>query len=108
MKAIGIDIGIKNICGILIDAKTGAVEKNITFSNNSFAHFQSHFRKTQEVVKIVDIVDKILECLPLDGVSAIGITGQMHGIVYLDKKGNLASSLYTWQDNSGDNRFFQP
>lgn len=102
MKAIGIDIGIKNICGILIDAKTGAVEKNITFSNNSFAHFQSHFRKTQEVVKIVDIVDKILECLPLDGVSAIGITGQMHGIVYLDKKGNLASSLYTWQDNSGD------
>ena len=64
MKAIGIDIGITNICGILIDAETGAVEKSITYSNDAFIHFQHSFQKTQEVRKIVNIVDKIADAYP--------------------------------------------
>jgi sedoheptulokinase len=35
-------------------------------------------------------------------VSAIGITGQMHGILYLDERGNPVSPLYTWQDRRGE------
>ena len=102
MKAIGIDIGIKNICGILINAKTGALEKSVTFNNDSFIHYQHSFQKVQEIRKIVNIVDKILESIPLEDVSAIGLTGQMHGMLYVDKNGNAASSLFTYQDGRGD------
>ena len=35
-------------------------------------------------------------------VACIGVTGQMHGIVYLDKNGDPVSPLYTWQDARGD------
>lgn len=31
----------------------------------------------------------------------IGLTGQMHGIVYIDQTGTCVSPLYTWQDGRG-------
>lgn len=33
--------------------------------------------------------------------AGIGITGQMHGILYTDGKGQAVSPLYTWQDQRG-------
>ena len=42
------------------------------------------------------VLEELLQQYP--SVSCIGITGQMHGIVYLDGKGSLLSPLYTWQD----------
>ena len=36
MKAIGIDIGTTSVCGILIDAATGCVEKSVTKNSNAF------------------------------------------------------------------------
>lgn len=35
------------------------------------------------------------------GAAGIGVTGQMHGIVYTDRSGNAVSPLYTWQDRKG-------
>lgn len=35
---------------------------------------------------------------------SIGIDGQMHGILYVDRKGDAVSPLYTWQDGRGDER----
>lgn len=32
----------------------------------------------------------------------IGLTGQMHGILYIDEDGNCVSPLYTWQDGRGN------
>lgn len=102
MKAIGIDIGTTNICGIVINAETGAVEQSITYANDSFVHQNHPYERIQSVKKIVSIVEKILEVLPLKDVCAIGLTGQMHGIVYVDKNGNAVSPLYTWQDGRGN------
>ena len=34
--------------------------------------------------------------------SGIGFTGQMHGILYVNAKGQAVSPLYTWQDSRGD------
>ena len=34
-------------------------------------------------------------------IHSIGVTGQMHGILYVDADGNAVSSLYTWQDARG-------
>ena len=35
------------------------------------------------------------------GICSIGVTGQMHGIVCLDKNGGPVSPLYTWQNGFG-------
>lgn len=34
-------------------------------------------------------------------VERIGITGQMHGVLYVDGAGQPVSPLYTWQDGRG-------
>jgi sedoheptulokinase len=34
-------------------------------------------------------------------IEKIGVTGQMHGILYVDKYGDAVGPLYTWQDESG-------
>jgi sedoheptulokinase len=41
----------------------------------------------------------LLQHKPIKG---IGITGQMHGILYLNANGNAISPLYTWQDGRGE------
>ena len=104
MKAIGIDIGTTSVCGVLIDAATGGVEKSVTKNSNAFIEGCAEWEKIQSVDKIMTAATEILESLIVEGGDAgvIGITGQMHGIVYTDKDGNAVSPLYTWQDGRGN------
>ncbi len=44
------------------------------------------------VERAVNLLDYFLEKYP--HVERIGLTGQMHGIVYVDKEGNCVSSVY--------------
>ena len=46
------------------------------------------------------LLDQLLERYPQT--ASIGLTGQMHGIVYLDREGRCISPLYTWQDGRGN------
>lgn len=104
MKAIGIDLGTTSVCGVLIDTLTGCVEKSVTKNSNAFIKGCAEWEKIQSVDKIVTVATDILGSLMNENgdVSVIGITGQMHGIVYTDKDGNSASPLYTWQDGRGN------
>ena len=104
MKAIGIDIGTTSVCGVLIDAVTGCVEKSVAKNNNAFIKGCAKWEKIQSVDKIVTVATDILESLIAVGseVGVIGVTGQMHGIVYADKDGSAVSPLYTWQDGRGN------
>jgi len=104
MIGIGIDIGTTTICGVLFDNETDMVIKAVTYSNDSFIYYPETWKKRQNPVRILEIVYKILDELleqePV--VSAIGLTGQMHGILYVDRDGNAVSNLYTWQDGCGE------
>ncbi len=102
MKAIGLDVGTTGISGILLDADNGKVLKSITKNSNSFIIAPNEFEKIQDVDKIIATVKSILSYLLEDGVCAIGVTGQMHGIVYFDENGKAVSPLYIWQDKRGD------
>jgi sedoheptulokinase len=102
MKAIGIDIGTTGIGGILLDAENGRVLKSVTKNSNSFILTDNAFEKIQSVDKIIGIATEILDGLVSNEVVAIGVTGQMHGILYYDKDGNAVSPLFTWQDERGD------
>ena len=102
MKAIGIDIGTTGISGVLLDGESGALLRAITKNSNAFIEGGAPYERIQSVDKIFSVADGILEELLEDGVGVIGVTGQMHGIVYLDENGLPVSPLYTWQDGRGD------
>lgn len=116
MKAIGIDIGTTTVCGVVIDGKNGEVLFSRTLPNDSgeikapqdsiarqMARAEA-FEKTQHPERIWECVGKILEEMAKEHpqVDSIGLTGQMHGILYVNQNGEAVSPLYTWQDESGN------
>ena len=102
MKLIGLDIGTTSICGVRMNVQNGMLEDSVTVNDNVWLKEKSVFEKIQNPEKIYSIVNQIMERLLTGDVVAIGVTGQMHGILYIDKNGDVISPLYTWQDGRGN------
>lgn len=107
MKAIGIDIGTTSICGVLIDADDGTVLRSVTKPNGMFVEPKAEFEKIQDAERILSVARGITDELSelARDTAVIGITGQMHGIVYFDAEGKPCGNLYTWQDGRGNEPF---
>ena len=101
MKAIGIDIGTTSICAVLLNLESGEVERSVTKNSDAFIESENPWEKIQSVEKIITLASEITDSFITDDVSVIGVTGQMHGIVYTDKNGCAVSPFYTWQDERG-------
>lgn len=103
MKLIGIDIGTTTISGVVLDAEAGTVDASSTVENGSFIETKHAWERIQDVSVIIAGAAKLLDELLAQhsNVSAIGLTGQMHGILYTDSEGRCISPLYTWQDGRG-------
>ena len=106
MKTIGIDIGTTTISGVVTENKNAEKSRTLeakTIENGSFIATANEWEKIQDAEQIVSkahgLLDYFLDKYP--DVQKIGLTGQMHGIVYIDKDGKCASPLYTWQDARG-------
>ena len=93
--AIGLDIGTTTICGVLTDICTGEMIKKITLANDTFIEGKEDFEKLQDAAKIEEKCLGIIEELSngADDLACIGVTGQMHGIVYVDREGNGVSPV---------------
>jgi sedoheptulokinase len=102
MKAIGIDIGTTSICFVTIDINNGNIIKSKTINSNAFINSNKKYERIQSVNKIIKIIDDEITDFIDREVEVIGVTGQMHGILYVDKEGKAVSDLYTWQDKRGD------
>lgn len=98
MKIIGLDIGTTSICGVCVNAENGEILKAVTKANNSFVKSDKSYEKIQNPDEIMETVYSVMEELDVSDASAIGFSGQMHGIVYIDSNGKAVSPLYTWQD----------
>lgn len=100
MKTLGIDIGTTTISSVVYDMDIGRCLHVGTTENNSFIYTGQEWEKLQDVSVIIEksvrVVEKCLLRWP--DIKAIGLTGQMHGILYLDREGTCISPLYTWQD----------
>ena len=96
MKILGLDIGTTGIGAVLFETETRRVIKTANRPNNSFISSALPFEKTQDSRLILDTVNGIIS--EFADYEAIGISGQMHGILYTDSQGNAVSPLYTWQD----------
>ena len=102
MQAIGIDIGTTAICGVVTDTETGNPLRSVTKNSEAFLNSPHDWEKIQSVEKIITLATEILDGLISEQTEVIGVTGQMHGIVYTDKNGKSVSPLYTWQDGRGN------
>ena len=104
LHALGIDIGTTSLSLVLVDEATGIVLDSLTVDHGAFVDDGCPAGRTQDPERIL--------ALTLDGVGAliarhgqpscIGLTGQMHGMLYVDARGEAVGTLYTWQDGRGD------
>ncbi len=102
MKVLGLDIGTTTVSAVVVE--NGEVLKSLTRANTSFIEDTTPWEKIQDPECIRKIafgsVDELFTQYP--DIERIGITGQMHGIVYLNASGRSVSPLYIWQDGRGD------
>lgn len=102
MKTIGLDIGTTTVSAAAYDSELGVVDA-AAVKNNSFLSGES-FERIQDPAVIystaLSLLRDILSRHP--DAAAIGMTGQMHGMLYLNAEGVPVSPLYTWQDCRGD------
>lgn len=102
MKAIGIDLGTTSICAVVINTDSGKVLRSETVNSNAFITTPDEWEKVQNVSLIINKAVSMVDSFIDEETVVIGITGQMHGIVYYDKDGKAVSNLYTWQDGRGN------
>ena len=101
MRALGIDIGTTSIC--MAGYEEGA--EGLPFvTNRQNTFLDGTFEQDPEA-----IIDKVMDMLAeaeqkgfgASRIDAVGISSQMHGIVYIDGEGRAVSPLYTWKDEKG-------
>ena len=102
MNFLGIDIGTSSICGIVYNTVSKDIV-SIAKSNNTDMLSCNVWEKVQDANAIVDIVLDLIQELRIQypDIKGIGLSGQMHGILYVNAEGEAVSPLYTWQDMRG-------
>lgn len=101
---LGMDIGTTTISAVVIDGCDGALVASRTVKSEADIPASNVWEKLQDAhlieAKVRELLNELIWAYP--EVVCIGITGQMHGIVYLDENGRLLSPLYTWQDRRAE------
>jgi len=103
MNAIGIDIGTTTLSAVAL-GPGGEVLEAVTQPNGSDVPDARPWAKLQDAEAILEKAKNLIDQL-MDRhapVGAIGLDGQMHGMLYVDREGRAVSPLTTWQDGRGD------
>ena len=100
--SVGVDIGTTTISMVVFD-----IEHKKSVEIHSVPHHSyvcADVYSEQDVVAILDQTEELLDRLTkkYPQIVSIGITGQMHGIVYINSKGEPISNLINWQDKRAD------
>ena len=102
--ALGIDLGTTSISAAVTDITAGTQLEFFTvehMADMECAHPAFHEQDARLICeKALTLIDSVMDKYP--DIRAIGLTGQMHGIVYLDINGGILSNLINWQDKRGD------
>ena len=103
MKSIGIDLGTTSISVNVVSFPSLTVWGKETLETGGFLESPHSWERAQDpksvLFRVRQVLDSLLDQCP--DVHSIGVTGQMHGILYVDADGNAVSPLYTWQDGRG-------
>lgn len=100
MKFLGIDMGTTSLAVVVMDARNGDVVEQMTALHAADLVGEEPWERVQDAQVMVEVARRMMtEALARwDDIGGIGISGQMHGIVYVDASGVAVSPLYTWQD----------
>ena len=101
---IGLDIGTTTISLVVLGEDRKTVYECYNIPNDSRVECEKPFHRIQNVEHITGKVSALIKMAAVyhEKVLSIGLTGQMHGILYVDDCGKAVSNLYTWQDKCGD------
>ncbi|MDD6324873.1 MAG: FGGY family carbohydrate kinase [Lachnospiraceae bacterium] len=106
MKIIGIDIGTTSISSVVLDEETKIQVAAKTLPNDTAISGQD-WERMQDADRILEkctsLVAEYRKAWP--DVRRIGITGQMHGMLYVDENGCAISPLTTWEDERGNQTY---
>ncbi len=107
LLSVGLDIGTTTISAAVVDLLTGRQTAAYTVANDSTIPCQESFRHEQDPNRILRRIWEVLRKIEVNcpSISAIGVTGQMHGMLYVDHEGSAVSPLYTWQDTRAGELF---
>lgn len=100
--SVGIDIGTTTLSAAVYDIEGKRLVYSCSSAHNAQVCSDVYFE--QDVCVILEKAHSLLcDILTSYGdIVGIGITGQMHGIVYVNRDGEPISNLITWQDKRGD------
>lgn len=103
MHVVGLDIGTTTICAVVLQEDSGKLLHSSTVINDT-AQQGAAWERLQSPNAIVHKCEELLQMLlqQYAPVSCIGISGQMHGMLYLNQRGEAVSPLYSWQDESAN------
>lgn len=94
--ALGIDIGTTSIKAAVYDLESWAAVESLQESTGRLPD-DAPYAYTQDPDSIWDSIVHMLSRLRTP-YETIGVTGQVHGILYYDSYGNAVTPLYTWLD----------
>lgn len=101
---LGVDIGTTTISAALLplaaegDAISYTVEHHAAMEIPAFP--DAYAQNGEALIgRALALIRSLCDTYP--SIRAIGLTGQMHGIMCLDQQGNILSPLYTWQNEFG-------
>lgn len=101
---VGFDFGTTSLSAVVINLKERKIEKELCYTTNAYLPFGDARIKEQSLDKLSTLFFRMLhEIKSLEGIRILsyGFTGQMHGIIGLDRQGKAVTNLVTWQDKSG-------
>nr|CAI5842589.1 unnamed protein product [Callosobruchus analis] len=128
---LGIDIGTTSVKVCIVNLSTNEVEaQHVKDTQSNIPSDTGPSGNKQDVFKIISTLNLCVSKLPkhlLQEVQAIGVCGQMHGIMFWKNEDNdkaweiivkdttirydvvpeRVSNLYTWQDNRCDSAFLE-
>lgn len=100
--SVGVDIGTTTISAVVYDIDYKNQLEAYTLPHNSYVC--SDFFSEQNATIIIEKAERLLTHIlqSYTNIISIGLSGQMHGIVYIDNYGNPVSNLINWQDKRAD------
>ncbi|XP_057677710.1 sedoheptulokinase [Corythoichthys intestinalis] len=112
---LGVDLGTTSIKAVLLECQSRSIVASQTLPTASdIADCNGIKAKEQDTGRILDTLNRCIGLLPRDKlqhVCKIGVSGQMHGVLFWNSesgcdwsRGNF-SHLITWQDGRCDEKF---
>ena len=95
--SLGLDIGTSTISSVILNLSTGTIVAAYTVQNDTYIPSSQPWEKCQDATKIIDRLERLTNSLlsRYPAIRCIGLTGQMHGILYLaGRAGKLRSTKH--------------